>query len=263
MSEDIKDLLGKAIGDEPPMGVDRDEVFRAGRQRVRRRRGLAAGGVVAAVVAAAVGAATLTNFVSVEPEPLPPAAGNSQFAPPGPDLPLPPRSQPKPSVAGAPPLTTGHTGTLTQRLFQSGIVRVRDVLPWPSHTSPTGFRIQDDTYLFEADISTAKAEGFLRVSVSFVAPGSVASCAEVDAGYDSCKMGSKDGLPVAEATWKGQDGERRDLALVAMPDGTKITAMSSNISQRLRDARKVPSGRPVFDAETLTRLIVKSGFSVF
>lgn len=59
MSRDIKDLLGAAIGDEPPLGIDRDAVFEDGRKRLWRRRAWQSGAVAAAVVVAAVGAATL------------------------------------------------------------------------------------------------------------------------------------------------------------------------------------------------------------
>ncbi|MBB4906485.1 hypothetical protein [Actinophytocola algeriensis] len=260
---DIKDLLGKAIGDEPPIGIDRDEVFRAGRQRVRRRKALAAGGVVAAVVVAAVGAATLTNFVSLDSEPTPPAVGDSQHAPPGPDLPLPstPVSQ-KPPPLG-PRLTSQHAEQLTDRLFHSWYVSSTEVVPWHGDATP-GFRVEDGTYRYQSDLTSPNAEGVLQMTVDFVAPGTKASCGDILGPYDSCAVVPKDGVAVAQATWKSPAGERRNLAVTVLPDGTRVTAMTSNFSRRFSDAGKVPSGgEPVLDMEKLTTVMVKSGFSVF
>lgn len=260
---DIKDLLGKAIGDdEPPLGIDRDEVFRVGRQRVRRRRALAAGGVVTAVVAAAVGAATLTNFVSVTPDPAPPAVGDSQHAPPGPDLPLPstPVSQKPPR---GPQLTPQHAEQLTDRLFHSWYVSSTEVVPWHGDETP-GFRVKHGTYLYESDLTSPTAEGVLRMTVDFAGTGTKASCGDIRGPYDSCAVVSKDGVAVAQATWKSPAGERRNQAVAVLPDGTRVTAMTSNFSRRFSDAGKVPSGgEPVLDMEKLTTVMVKSGFSVF
>jgi len=259
---DIKDLLGKAIGDEPPLGIDRDEVFRAGRQRVRRRRTLAAGGVVAAVVVAAVGAAMLTNIVEIDPEPLPPAVGDSQHAPQGPELPLPstPASQKPPT---GPQLTPQHAEQLTDALFHSWYVSSTEVVPWHRDETP-GFRVRGGAYLYQSDLTSPKGEGVLEVTVDYVAPGSEASCDDVSGQYDSCAVSSMDGVKVAQATWKGPNGERRNLAVTVLPDGTKVAAMASNFSRRYEDAAKEPTGEePVLDMEKLTTVIVTSGFSVF
>lgn len=264
MSE-IKDLLGKAIGQEPPLGIDRDEVFRAGRQKVRRRRTFAASGVVAAVVVAAVGAATLTNFVEIGPEPLPPAASDSQHAPPGPDLPLPSTPTSEKPVKGRPPLTAEHATQLTYRLLNSGIVSAQMVMPWPGRNDGPGFRVVGDLYLFESDLTTGKGEGILQVTVNYANPGSEATCEDIRAEYNSCVTSSTAGMTVARATWNGNGGgEKRNLAVVVLPDGTKVAAMTSNFSMRYQDADKRPEGvPPVLDMEDLTRLIVKTGFSVF
>jgi hypothetical protein len=256
---DIKDLLGKAIGDEPPLSIDRDEVFRAGRQRVRRRRALAAGGVVAAVVVAAVGAATLTNLITPTPEPVPPAMGDSQHAPPGPDLPL--SSTSVPSVGGPAP-TAERAGQLTVELHDYiGRVSVR---AWPGHPDPPAFRVEGDGYLYESDLTGDRGEGVLQVSVGYAKPGTSASCLDTGSEYQECEVSSDDGLPVALATWKSADGEKRNLAVVVLPDGTKVAAMSSNFSRLHQDSAKQPSGeQPVLDLDELKVLVAKAGFSVF
>ena len=243
---DIKDLLGKAIGDEPPSGIDRDEILMAGRQRVRRRRRLAACGVIAAVVAAAVGAATLTDFVSVPPDVPPAVANGGPHAPPGPELPLPatPASRP-------PALTTQKAARLTALLA-------------PHVPANDGkFRVQGRVYLFESDIVGDKSEGVLQVTVHFAGAARHASCEDVPE-HDTCEVTSKDGCDVAQATWKSADGERRNLAVVILPDGTEVAAMSSNFSQRYEHAGRQPSGgEPVLDLSRLSKLIVKSKFSVY
>lgn len=261
---DIKDLLGKAIGDEPPFDLDRDEIFRAGRQRVRRRRTLAAGGVVAAVVVAAVGAATLTNFVSLDPDPVPPAVGDSRHAPPGPDLPLPTSESQKPPTGVQ--LTPKQAQRLTGRLFDSGYVSSVDVVPWPvrGHGDDTpGFRVEDGAYLYQSDLAMPHGEGVLQVVVDFVAPGVKTSCGDITGPYDSCVEVPYGEVVTVQATSKAA-GERRNMVAAVLPDGTRVSAMVSNFSRRFADGGKEPSGAaPVLDIDKLTKLIVKSGFSVF
>jgi hypothetical protein len=261
---DIKDLLGKAIGDEPPIGIDRDEVFRAGRQRVRRRRAFAAGGAVAAVVVAAMGAAMLTNFISLDPEPTPPAVGDSQHAPPGPELPLPTSESQKPPTGVQ--LTRLHAEQLTDQLFNSGFVSSIEVVPWsePGHGDETpGFRVKGGAYVYQSDLALPDGEGVLQVVVDFVAPGVKTSCGDITGPHDSCVEVSYNGVVTAQATSKAA-GERRNMVAAVLPDGTRVFAMVSNFSKRFADSGKKPSGEaPVLDMDTLTRLILKSGFSVF
>jgi hypothetical protein len=253
---DIKDLLNRAIGDEPPIGIDRDEVFRAGRRRVRRRKTLGAVGVVTAVVVAAVGAATLTNFVTTPPEPMPPAMGDSQHAPPGPDLPL-------TSTTAYPPgtsLTPARADELTNLLYQSADV-TRDVaFAWPGNGGTPAFRVANGVYLYEADVRSPKREGVLEVTVGQAAPGAPTTCADIEEST-VCEVVAIAGQQVARATWKSATGEHRNLAVVVLPDGTKVAAMSSNLSRRYADMGKHATGDdPVLDLAQLTRLITKSGF---
>lgn len=258
---DIKDLLGKAIGDEPPLDIDRDEIFRAGRQRVRRRRSLAASGVVAAVVVAAVGAATLTNFVSVDPDPVPPAVGDSQHAPEGPELPLTPTSgKPPPGVR----LTVEHAKQLTGRLFDSGHVPAGNVVPWPADGGDRPvFRVENGAYLYQSDLALPEGEGVLQVVVDYVAPGVKTSCGDINGPHDSCVEVPYYGVVTAQATLDAA-GERRNLVAAVLRDGTRVFAMVSNFSRRFADAGKEPPGtEPVLDMDRLTKLVVKSGFSVF
>jgi hypothetical protein len=254
---DIKDLLAKAIGDdEPPVGIDRDEVFRAGRQRVRRRRALAAGGVVAAVVAAVVGAAVLTDFVEVRPDDVP--AAGAPPAPPGPELPLPLTTTAAPRA-----LTDEHANDLTQKLYKSGLVDIGTARPWPGQPGPhPRFRAADGEYLYEGDVESKGRKGQLQVTVGF-APSGAASCDNLGEKYDSCAIAPVDGQQVVQATWQGGKGERRNLAVAVLPDGTKVAAVATNLLRSDKDQGKVAAGEvTVLDMAELTKLITKSGFSV-
>lgn len=247
---DIKDLLGRAFDEEePPLGIDRDEVFRAGRRQVRRRHRLAAGGVVAAVVAAVVGAAVLTDFVEFTPDELPPAA-KVLPAPPGPQLPL------TSTAAGAPSFTTTRADELTAGLFRF-VARDADV-KWLGESEPR-FRVEGPSYQFTSDVAVAGREGTLQVSVSYVSPGTAVSCAE----NDGCSLTAANGNTVARTEWTDdRTEERRALAAVVLADGTKVTAMSTDVSQRMRVDGKKPSGKPVLDIGALTDMITMAGFSV-
>lgn len=265
MTDDIKELLGKAIGEEPPIDIDRDEVFRVGRQRVRRRRMLAAGGVVAAVVIAAVGATVLTNFVEITDDPTPPAAGSGQHAPPGPELPLTTEAPPSSNGQAKPPLTSAHASELTILLYRSGVVPANMAIPLPGQsTAPPAFRVEDNVYLYEADVVTPASEGVVQVTVDHATPGKVVSCNDVRTEFTTCVMTSAYGSPVAEATWKNDAGDRRNVAMTIRPDGTTVAAVSTNLSRRLSDEGKSAGGSPpVIDMDELTKLIVKSGFRAF
>jgi len=256
---DIKDLLGRAFDDEePPLGIDRDEVFRAGRQKVRRRHRLAAGGVVAAVVVAIGGAAMLTDFVDITPDKELPPAAEAPPAPPGPELPLTPSS--KPAADGAPRFTAERAATLTDQLHDS--IGRGAAVAWPGQPNPPAFRVDGANYLYESDFVGTSGEGVLQVAVSFAAPGAAASCDDLGEVRD-CVLEYESGNPVAQVEWTSTPGgEQRNMVVVILPNGTKVTAMSSNFSRRLRDEGKQPFGEPVIDIEKLRAVITKSGFSV-
>jgi hypothetical protein len=250
---DVKDLLGRAFDDdEPPLGIDRDGVFRAGRQQVRRRHRLAAGGVVAAVVVAVVGAAVLTDFVEITPDKLPPAA-EAPPAPPGPELPLTPTSTP----AGAPPFTAEQARELTVRLH--AFIGRGSAVEWPGESDPR-FQVEGPSYQYASDVVlTDGGEGALQVSVSYVPPGTSVACVE----NGDCVLTDTKGNMVAQTEWTDKGSrERRALAAVILADGTKVTAMSTNLSRRMRDDAKQPSGEPVLGIGALTDLITQARLSV-
>lgn len=253
---DIKDLLGRAFDDEePPLGIDRDEVFRAGKQKVRRRHRLAAGGVVAAVVVAAVGASLLTDFVDITPDKELPPAAEAPPAPPGPELPLTPTSTPE----GTPPFTAERAGELTARLRDS--IGSRVAVAWPGEPGSPGFRVDGNVYRYTSDVVEADGgEGTLQVLIDYVTPGTSVTC---DGATGSCEVSKASGYAVARSEWTGKPtGAQYAMATVVLPDGTRVEATSSNQSRRMRDVSEAPSGKPALDLDELTNLITQAKFSV-
>jgi hypothetical protein len=60
--DDVTEALGSAFHTEPPLGIDRTEVMRKGRNRLRQRRFITAGSVAAGVTGIVLGASLLSGF---------------------------------------------------------------------------------------------------------------------------------------------------------------------------------------------------------
>jgi hypothetical protein len=277
MTDDVKDLLGRAFGQEPPLRIDRDEVIQQGRKRLRRRRMFEASGVVAAVVVVAIGAATLTNLTDSEPERMPPAASRTQNAPPGPELPLPtplPSTTKLPSSVSPPNgSSTGGSaprgpsvlgvGELTQLLYDAGVVTQKDVRPVQGTSDGVpAFRAEDTKFVYQADVQRTRDSGSLEVTIDFT-PGADADCAAVPAAFGDCEITGQGDVPVAVSQWRGADGERRIFAFTVMSNGIRIAAIASNVSSYDRKVDNLPADEPpVLDADQLSILVVKVGIRV-
>jgi hypothetical protein len=276
MTDDVKNLLGRALGQEPPLRIDRDEVILQGRKRLRRRRLFEAGSVVAAVLVVAVGAVTLTNLADSGPQRMPPAASRTQSAPPGPALPLPKpsttaatttsgvRTSPPSTELGTPlPPSVVGTGELTELLYNAGVVTQKEVRPVPG--APNGvpaFQQEATRFVYQADVLRTTDSGFLEVTIDLT-PGATADCAAVPVAFGDCEIRGQPDFPVAVSQWRGADGERRNFAFTVMSDGLRIAAISSNISGYDRKVGRVPSdGPPVLSADQLSMLVVKVGVRV-
>jgi hypothetical protein len=61
VNQEIRDMVGSALHDEPPLGIDRARVVRSGRRRLRARRAGLAGGAALGVVAAVLAAVTVAG----------------------------------------------------------------------------------------------------------------------------------------------------------------------------------------------------------
>jgi hypothetical protein len=268
--EDVKTLLGRALAGEPPLTLDRDAVFRQGRRKLRNRRRFEAGGAIAGVVAAAVGAVLLTGLVAEEPaEDLPPAASREPaHPPPGPTLPLtttttvaePPSSAPS-SVTLPRPMSKDHAAELTTLLAKSVTLGGNLKLTTLGGDGEAVFEINSDLYYLQADVRTPTSEGSLFISLAAGSPTVEADCGQLEQVADTCAVEVKGGLRVAVGFWKYHDtGEKRYAVTVNRPDGTSITAISTNQSERQRRDGKLPrGGPPVVDRDDLVELVLIPG----
>jgi hypothetical protein len=254
--DDVKALLGRAIAGEPPLALDRDEVLRAGRRKLRNRKLFTAGGAIAGAVVAVVGAVVLTHVVTEEPVPeTPPAASRTERpAPPGLTLPL---TTEAPSSAPVRP-SAEYADMLTQNLLGA--------LPGDAVTSRTDgaevrFAAARDTYEFEADVRTSSADGSLSVSIGATDPGATVTCDQLPDANGGCTVSSEGGMLVAVGTWKDPGtGEKRYIAYAVHPDGTSVTAISANLSEKRRQYDKLPTdATPVIDDEQLVAIVTLPG----
>ncbi len=249
---DVKALLGRALAGEPPLTLDRDEVFRQGRRKLRNRRYFSAGGAIAGAVVAVVGAVVLTGLVAEEPTPkTPPAATRTErHAPPGPTLPL--TTTPQPPSKSVPAASPEHADALTQVLFGSGA--------FPATLKPHGssaFVPIGDTYELKADMISPDADGSLSVSVGAADPAGEVDCARLPDARDGCEVITERDVTVAVGQWRDyQTGEKRYVAYAVHADGTSVTAISSNLSGARRGSGAPPASKiPVVDKPMLTKIV--------
>ncbi|HEX6356827.1 hypothetical protein [Actinophytocola sp.] len=252
--DDVKHLLGRAFGEEPPLGIDRDEVLRDGRKRLRRRRLFASGGVVAAVVVVAIGAATLPNLVDDStPERMPPAATGTSL----PESSFPP---PPPSIRTQAPLTPDWAAKLTSKLYGSGYLPESAVQPVAGEVEFPKFQVVEDKYVYRAKIIGPSGEGVLKITVES-SRGIKPDCASITRQhqYSSCEIHPKDGvdLLVARERWSDR-AEVITYAQAVLNDGTLVTAKVSNVVIPSTSNGTTPTPLlPVLDG-----IVVKSGLSV-
>lgn len=267
--EDVKELLSRAFGQEPPLRLDRDEVLHQGRKRLRRRRFYEAGSVVAVVVLVAVGATLLTNFTGNEPDRMPPAASTTQHAPPGPKLPVPPPRSPTSGVA--PPSTTTATNELpiaitssdadrhlTDLLYAAGVFTDTQVTAVPGTTGPPAFRRVGDQFVYEADLDRARSSGYVQVVVD-LSPNLVVDCAHEPG---DCELRTQSNLPVSVSDTADTNGERTTRATTVNRNGIYVSAAATNLTHRDRTKGiDPPSPTVVLSDSELLVLLTKVGMS--
>lgn len=259
--EDVKALLGRALAGEPPLRLDRDEVFRQGKRKLRNRRRFEAGGTVVGVVAAAVGAVVLTGLIADEPEEeAPPAASQTaeRPAPPGPTLPLTTTSTlPPPPSATDTATSVDHARKLSVVLIRSAVLG-KDMKLTGVTGEPVAFRPNPTTYDLEVDVHAPDSEGALIVSVGTADPVEVADCTMVEEPFGDCESHVVAGVIVVLAGDRDHDsGEKRRMVFTIRPDGTSVTAIATNLSGRQRDAGQRPADvPPVLTDDMLGKLAV-------
>lgn len=250
---DIKELLGRALEDEPPMRIDRGEVFRQGRKRLRRRRMLEAGSVVAGVMVIAVGAITLTG-----PRDGMPAADQPE---PAPTLLVTPEPT---AIPSAPPPSA------TDQQARDMTVALTEFLPEEMALEPmpgsddAGFRATDGVYQLAADVVGPKAEGSLHIAVAPAKTDDQTDCVVFVEDYQECKLVGTGTEPVAVATEQFDNGEQRYVVFVARSDGTTVNAVITNLSERQRAAGEWPSMEaPMLSQAAFAQLAMLSGLTYY
>lgn len=236
---DIKELLGRALEDEPPMRIDRGEVFRQGRKRLRRRKLLEAGGVVAGVVVIAVGAITLTGPRHDERGGMP-AADQPEASPTLLVTPAP--AEPSILDSTSPAASEEHAKDMTVALTE--FLPEDLTLEEMPGNDRSGFRVTGSVYQLAADIVGPDGEGSLHIAVAPAKTDDQTDCVVFVEDYQECKLVGSETEPVAMATEQFDNGEQRYVVFVARSDGTTVNAVITNLSERQRAAGEWPSMAP-------------------
>lgn len=256
---DIRELLGRALGDEPPMRIDRGEVFRQGRKRLRRRRLLEAGSVVAGVMVIAVGAITLTgprdDHRHGQPAADQPEASPTLLVTPEPTVPTTPQDGPSAT-------TQQHALDMTAALTE--FLPAEMALEAMPGSDESGFRAIDGVYRLAADVVGPEAEGSLHMAVAPAKTDDRTDCVVFVEDYQECRLIGTGAEPVAVATEKFANGEQRYVVYVARSDGTTVNAVITNLSERQRVAGEWPSMEPpMLSQAAFAQLAMLSGLTYY
>lgn len=229
MPDDVKALLGRALDGEPPLGIDRDEVFAEGRARLRRRRSIAIGGVATAVVAAALGTTALTGgLLSAPAGDVGPAASASGAASP----PTPSTTQSKRTPPG--PGSDALWGQLSEA--------VRPGSPlWPSEvTGVRGTGQGPGEFQFRGSVLTvhlASASGARRLTITLEPSGTLRLFCR--AGEDCHLQENVDGTVIR--TKIDHDGERETVLVnIRRANGREISVVEAPAEDHGRPRRLLP-----------------------
>lgn len=261
---DIKALLGKAVEDEPPLRIDREEVFRAGRRRLRNRRFLEAGSVVGAVVVAVVGAFALSGVGGDGSDgQVPPATASttgSVETSDGLELPLPEPTTTEPSYQSPPDVSFDRAAELSEAYLSANLLPSDVTLrPLSGETVDPLFVNVDNVYKMTVDLVGADHEGSLEIEVAQASPNADPAACSGYQPVESCEVTYVDGVAVAVVLQKFDDGEKCNVVFAVRPDGTRVTATSTNQSSTDRAGTKAPVGDPLADKDVLTRIVTLPG----
>ncbi|HEV2783462.1 MAG TPA: hypothetical protein VGX25_29100 [Actinophytocola sp.] len=270
-AEDVKRLLGRAFGPEPPLRLDRDEVFRRGQRRVRARRIAASGGVAASVIAVMVGAAALSGLGGAEPvvpaaSPPPATVATSTFttgAPPSPSLPV--SASPRTFQRGAEPTTDDRAAALTKELTGAGVIPAGfEIIPVPADAKPAlVFRHFRGSYHLTADLVDRMGDGSIQVQVSYSWPDEpLPSCAGIQ-GEPSCYVAERPGARLWVRTDKQPSGYITYRVEAVRADRTRVYVTASNVAARGTDGKPPTRPYPPVEPAVLERIAALPGLSFF
>lgn len=266
--DDVKRLLGKAFGPEPPLTLDREEIFRRGRRGVRIRRFATSGGVAAAVAAVVLGAAALSNLPGDGPgQVISPAQGTTTEQPPssvttspetaprGPQLPL--TTVPPPSLAVA--VSDVHAAELTKVLSRSGVVPgVFKAFPAEPSTVPLTFKISGASYRATAALSDAKGQGILIIMVG---PATRDAAAPRCPNVPECAEVYQAGVAMAERTAQSGSGSIEYSINALRSDGTSLILIATNLASIRPDETRTTRAVPPVGLDQLRAIATMPGFT--
>lgn len=255
--EDVKGLLGRAFGPEPPLALDRAEIFRQGRRTVRNRRIATAGGVAAGVIVAVLGAASLTNLIgSVNqdvatsssapalPTPSTPTT-TGESAPPGPSLPLVPTT--------SLPAYAVHAETLTMTLAGEIVLSQFRLSPGADGARlPLAFVHGRDGYHAAADLTDALGVGHLAFQVSDAAADTAPVCeASSEEVTVICGIDQHYGYSITLTTRTSKTGTIEHIAHGIRGNTEVVVTATNKASGQDRPATRK---NPPLDLDTVARL---------
>jgi hypothetical protein len=266
--DDIKRLLDRAIGQEPALSLNRAEIFRAGRRKVRNRRLAASGGVAASVVAVVVGAATLTNLVGgTSDNDVTPAIGSSTTAPPAPTTPeTPGLSLPLTTTVSPPSLPVAvqpekHAAALTAELAASNPIP-KGIKAYPAGDGTRGalvFAFFRDAYHADAHLSDARGSGGIEVEIAYIRePNASLGCEQsTDQVVVTCTPSLEYGYQMTRTTRTTKRGTVEYIVRAFRPDGTDIWVTANNASNRTTAGEVPPTApKPLVDYQDLEKIAI-------
>ncbi|MFL6140927.1 MAG: hypothetical protein ACJ72N_03515 [Labedaea sp.] len=274
--EEVKALLGRAFGPEPPLALDRAELFRRGRQRMRVRRLAASGGVVAAVVAVVVGATVLSGLGGGAAEdaaarPLTALSTSSRpdapaTAPAGPELPLASATLMPTELNSADPPSDAHAAALTK-------VIARDSKIPPEFTAlaviddgrgPLEFRPYQGAYYLIADLRDAKGVGALELAVGHSGPdGMVPGCPVAASAQADCELVQQSDVQLRVSTVRENSGYLANTVYALRADRTVVSVTSSNLASRANTGKPTSRLVPPLDLKLLRLIATQPGLSFY
>lgn len=263
MSEDIKALLDKAFGPEPPLSLDREAILRRGRRQVRVRRLAASGGVAAAVVAVVLGAAVLSNKPGGdEVNPAQPASTRpvattttpSDRVPDGPELPLTTTTAPTRTPIDA---ARRHAAELTTVLARAlpGDFKLQPLEP---DTAPLVFAFDGTSYRTSARLTDASGQGIVLIVVNLVPRGSAPPRCP---GHTRCTELSEAGVAMTERTDTTSGGTVEYSIIAHRPDGTRLTLIANNLASIKIEETRIGRPAPPVDLAQLRAIATLPGMS--
>jgi hypothetical protein len=271
--EDVKRWLNSALAGEPPMSLDRAEIFRRGRRKLRNRKLFQSGGVVVGVVAVVLGAVLVTDLAGGDSG-VPPAGSSTGTAPPPAvtttDQPLPPSTAvtvPPPSAKepDLPEVEDARAGDLTRALLQSGLLPDDALLSSVpgEYGKPVFRKLHEGVYRIETDVRTQTAEGWLSVLVEQGGPdgGLRPTCQIPEERFDKCAVRVEFGESMTIAKQARASGEVRHWIRAVRRDGLFVTAISSNLSVRKKADGGWADKQVVLPESTMIKIAAYPWFS--